>query len=531
MRQHRSALGTLTAFALCLPLLGLGGAAASAQESAPPRADTALGDVVPVPVEVTPDDAESFQLGPGAEIHTQPGSPEAAQVGEYLATLLPRASTEPAAARGAEPAVSLLLGEADPRIGDQGYQLDVTATGVTIRANNATGLFAGVQTLRQYLPADVAAGQGKQTVTIPGGTVVDYPRFGYRSAMLDVARHFFGVDDVKRYIDNLAQYKINTLHLHLADDQGWRIEIKKWPELATYGGSTEVGGGEGGYYTQEQYADLVAYAQSRHITIVPEIDMPGHTNAALASYAELNCDGVAPPLYTGIEVGFSSLCVDKDITYEFVDDVLAELAELTPGPYIHIGGDEAHATTDEDYQKFMGKVLPLVEKHGKRSTGWHEMAKADPPVTAVPQYWGTEGEDAELAEAAARGNKVLMSPANKTYVDMKYDENNPSDIGNDWAAYIEVRTAYDWDPATAVKDVGEESVSGVEAPMWTETIETSAHIDLMAFPRVPAIAEVGWSEQADRDWDTFRQRLAAHGPRWSAQDIGFYPSPQIDWPG
>src|SRR5262249_42523704 len=155
---------------------------------------------------------------------------------------------------------------------------------------------------------------------------------------------FFSVADVKRYIDLIAYYKLNRLHLHLSDDQGWRIWIDSWPNLATHGGSTEVGGGAGGYYTQDDYREIVAYAQRQYIMVVPEIDLPGHTNAALASYPELNCDGVAPALYTGIEVGFSSVCIDKPLTYTFIDDVMRELAELTPGPYLHIGGDEARAT-------------------------------------------------------------------------------------------------------------------------------------------------------------------------------------------
>ena len=166
------------------------------------------------------------------------------------------------------------------------------------------------------------------------GRVSDDPRFSWRGAMLDVARHFLTVDEVKRYVDLMAIHKLNRLHLHLADDQGWRIEIRSWPNLAAHGGSTEVGGGAGGFYTQAQYSELVRYAAERFITIVPEIDMPGHTNAALASYAELNCDGVAPALYTGIEVGFSALCVDKEITYTFIDDVVREIAAITPGAVV-----------------------------------------------------------------------------------------------------------------------------------------------------------------------------------------------------
>ncbi|WP_228984746.1 family 20 glycosylhydrolase, partial [Streptomyces sp. DH12] len=183
--------------------------------------------------------------------------------------------------------------------------------------------------------------------------------------MLDVSRHFFSVDEVKRYIDRIALYKINKLHLHLSDDQGWRIAVDSWPRLAAYGGSTEVGGGPGGHYTKDDYREIVRYAASRYLEVVPEIDMPGHTNAALASYAELNCDGVAPPLYTGTEVGFSSLCVGKEITYDFVEDVVREIAALTPGRYLHIGGDEAHSTPHEEYVAFMERVQPVVARYGK----------------------------------------------------------------------------------------------------------------------------------------------------------------------
>src|SRR6185295_5797180 len=202
------------------------------------------------------------------------------------------------------------------------------------------------------------------TARIPGGHVTDRPRFAYRGAMLDVARHFFSVAQVERYIDQLAMYKINTFHLHLADDQGWRIMIHSWPRLATYGGSTAVDGDPGGYYTQEQYRDIVEYARQRFITVIPEIDMPGHVNAALASYAELNCDGIAPPLYTGTDVGFSSLCVSKPITYRFIDDVIRELAALPPGRYLHIGGDEAQATSHADYVTFMNRAQQIVADHG-----------------------------------------------------------------------------------------------------------------------------------------------------------------------
>lgn len=360
-----------------------------------------------------------------------------------------------------------------------------------------------------------------------GARVLDYPRFAHRGAMLDVARHFFPSDVVKRYIDEIALYKINHLHLHLSDDQGWRIVIDSWPRLATYGGSTQVGGGAGGYYTKAQYTDIVNYAAERSITIVPEIDMPGHTNAALASYAELNCNNVAPPLYTGTNVGFSSLCVRKELTYQFVDDVIREIAALTPGPYLHIGGDEAQSTSDPDYRALINRVLPIVTKYGKQAMGWHEMAKAGPPAAAVPQFWGTTTSDSAVSAAAARGSKILMSPANKAYLDMKYDSSTP--IGLSWAGYIQVRTAYDWNPGAYLNGVGESSVRGVEAPLWSETTRTRQDIEYLAFPRLPAIAEIGWSPWSKHNWDAFRQRLGARGPRWQAMGVNYYRSSQVPW--
>ncbi|MEL6853388.1 MAG: beta-N-acetylhexosaminidase, partial [Bacteroidota bacterium] len=197
----------------------------------------------------------------------------------------------------------------------EAYEMAISEEGIMVKAGGPAGLFYAVQSLRQLLPAHAERRNQQQGPwLIPSGMIADAPRFAYRGAMLDVSRHFFGVNDVKRYIDYLAMYKLNYLHLHLSDDQGWRIEIKSRPKLTEIGGSTEVGGGESGFYTQEQYQDIVAYAAARFITIVPEIDIPGHTNAALASYAELNCDGKAPKLYTGTEVGFSTLCTDKEET-------------------------------------------------------------------------------------------------------------------------------------------------------------------------------------------------------------------------
>nr|CTQ92302.1 Beta-hexosaminidase (EC 3.2.1.52) [Kibdelosporangium sp. MJ126-NF4] len=496
-------------------------AASQAQAAVAP-----IDSVVPVPVSVQTVPNVTYNVTSGTQIRAAAGATEVANL---LATTLRRSTgfTLPVSQSSGD-GISLQLSGADPQVGQQGYQLDVTATGVTIKAITAAGLFAGTQTLRQLLPAKVEA-SSVQTGPwpVPGARVTDYPRFAYRGAMLDVARHFFPPDVVKRYIDQIALYKINHLHLHLTDDQGWRIVIDSWPRLATHGGSTQVGGGPGGYYTKAQYRDIVAYAAARHITIVPEVDMPGHTNAALASYAELNCDNTAPPLYTGTNVGFSSLCVPKDVTYRFVDDVIRELAELTPGPYIHIGGDEAQSTSDADYKTFINRVLPIVAKYGKQPLGWHEIAKVNPPTSAVPQFWGTSTSNSSVTAAANRGSKILMSPANKAYLDMKY--NSSTQLGLNWAGYIEVRTAYDWNPGAYLSGVGESAVRGVEAPLWTETIRTRQDIEYMAFPRLPAIAELGWSPWGKHSWDAFRQRLGAQGPRWQVMGVNYYRSTQVPW--
>ncbi|MER7013772.1 beta-N-acetylhexosaminidase [Saccharopolyspora sp. NPDC000359] len=494
--------------------------------AAPAVETSAMHNLIPAPEVVRPDPATTFELSEQTSIQA---SGEAAEVGEYLAGIL-RPSTGYPLPVGDDAGDIALAVTDDAELGPAGYRLQVTGETVDLRAGSAEGLFNGVQTLRQLLPAAIESHTEQPGPwPVPGGEVVDQPRFEHRAAMLDVARHFFDVDQVKRYIDQIARYKINRLHLHLSDDQGWRIEIDSWPKLTEYGGSTEVGGGPGGFYTKQDYAEIVEYAASRHIVVIPEIDMPGHTNAALASYAELNCDGVAPPLYTGIEVGFSSLCVDKEVTYQFVEDVIRELAEITPGPYLHIGGDEADATSDEDYKAFVSRVLPLVEKYGKKPVGWHEYAKAAPQGDAVVQYWGTTDTDPLLPEAVARGNKVLVSPANKSYLDMKYDENTP--LGLQWAGFIEVADAYGWDPGSYLQGVPEEAVLGVEAPLWSETLENSEHIEFMAFPRLPAIAELAWSPKSSHDWESFAQRLATHGPRLEASGTNYYKSPQVPWDG
>jgi hexosaminidase len=316
---------------------------------------------------------------------------------------------------------------------------------------------------------------------------------------------------------------MNRFHLHLSDDQGWRLVINSWPKLAEYGGSTEVGGGPGGYYSQAEYAEIVAYAQSRYITVIPEIDMPGHTNAALASYPELNCNGQAPDLYTGTEVGFSSLCVGKEITFTFLEDVIRELAAITPGAYIHIGGDEAAATPPDDYKILMERVQKIVQANGKYAIGWEEISQVALLPSTIAQYWSS----GKAVQAVAQGNKVIMSPAQKIYLDMKYNPSTP--YGLTWAGIIEVSDSYNWDPATQHPGIREQDILGVEAPLWTETLETIQDVEFMVFPRLLSVAEIGWSPQGVRSWDEYKARLGAHGARLNALQVNYYPSSQINW--
>ncbi|MCQ8770716.1 family 20 glycosylhydrolase [Streptomyces telluris] len=533
---------------LALLLLSAAGTAVPARSAEPAPAPLDRS-IVPAPASVRPG-GEPYEITARTVVRVPPGNPEAARIGGYLAGLL-RPSTGyrlPVLPGGTDgPGIRLVLdehaGEGEDGGtgtggeggggGGEGYRLSVTPRAVTISAREGAGLFHGVQTLRQLLPARAERTERQPGPwTVAGGVVTDAPRYAHRGAMLDVARHFFTVDQVKRYIDQLALYKINRLHLHLSDDQGWRIAVRSRPRLAEHGGSTQVGGGPGGFYSRDDYREIVRHAASRYLTVVPEIDMPGHTNAALASYARLNCDGVARPLYTGTEVGFSSLCVAKQDTYDFVEDVIGELAALTPGPYLHIGGDEAHSTSHADYAAFMERVQPVVARHGKTVVGWHQLAGARPAPGALLQYWGYgrtgAAERAQVASAVRAGAGLILSPADRAYLDMKYTKDTP--LGLQWAGLVEVRQAYDWDPGGYLEGVPAAAVAGVEAPLWTETISTSAQLEYMAFPRLTAVAELGWSPPATHDWASYRLRLAAQGPRWDALGIAYYRSPQVAWP-
>jgi hexosaminidase len=485
-------------------------------------------DLVPAPRSVQLSATDSFVVLPLTIIRLETAGDSVDLVARHLAQLL-GSGLGGGALRveigngSARDAIALRLAP-DGTIPAEGYELTITPGGITISGGSAAGLFYGVQTLRQLLPPSVEDGSASGRMALPVGRIVDSPRFEWRGAMLDVSRHFLPPADVKRYIDLMSLHKLNRLHLHLSDDQGWRIEITSWPNLTTRGGSTQVGGGRGGFYSQAEYADLVRYAHERFVTVVPEIDMPGHTNAALASYAVLNCDGVARPLYTGTRVGFSALCVQRETTYKFVDDVVREIAALTPGPYFHVGGDEVERLTDAQYRSFIERVERIVDSHGKRMIGWGEIAPANLSPTTIVQHWRPDGNP---GIAVQRGSRVIMSPANRIYLDMKYD--STTRLGLTWAAVTEIWDAYGWDPATLLTNVREESILGVEGPLWSETLETIRDFEYLAFPRLAAVAEIGWTPQTQRTWEDFSRRLGAQAPRWRALGINFHRSPRVPW--
>jgi hexosaminidase len=526
--MHTRSRFALAAVSGCIALAaGCRGATVRPSVPTPGRVLSAADRLVPAPASLTVMAGEPFIIGPATTIAVISPSPEVLRTAEMLALVL-RPSTGFAIPVSvvAEPAAGSIVlrqraGER-PASADH-YELTVSRTGVEIAAVEPVGIFRGMQTLRQLLPPGIERQMkfGNDVWTIPPVSISDQPRFAWRGAMLDVSRHFFTVREVQQYVDILALYKMNVLHLHLSDDQGWRIEIKSRPKLTGAGSVTQVGGGPGGFYTQEDYAAIVRYAQERYVTIVPEIDMPGHTNAALVGHPEVSCGKRPPELYTGTEVGFSTFCVEKEETYALIDDIVREVAAITPGPWFHMGGDEVETLSPAQYAAFVERVQDMVTRHGKQLIGWEEINKARLRPTSIIQQW--RGDTLSVQS----GRKMIMSPGRRLYLDMKYEDS--TELGHKWAGAIDVRQVYDWDPATYNPGVGEPSILGVEAPIWSETVRNITAVQYLAMPRIPAVAEVGWTAQSRRDWESFRRRLATHAPRWNYLGINFHRSRQIPW--
>ncbi|MFJ4682453.1 family 20 glycosylhydrolase [Streptomyces sp. NPDC088789] len=568
----RLRLAVLAAVTLVLPLPAAVSQAAPKRPapSAPSAAPTAL---IPKPVSQLTVKGQKFTLTSRTRIAVLSKKAPAVGVGTYLSKTLAPATgySLPVVKDKRVPKNAIVLDPNGPKeLGAEGYTLLSGKQRVVVKAHGAEGLFRGVQTLRQLLPAAVESGTRQSRAwTVPPVKISDGPRYGYRGVMLDVARRFFTVSQVKRYIDQAAAYKMNTLHLHLTDDQGWRIAIDEIPDLTKIGASTQSGhtGGTDWYYTAEDYKEIVSYAKSRFMTVVPEIDGPGHTWSALASVPKLNCDDKARTPYTGFDVGVSLYCLsDAQHTAnmtDFLKTVIKAVADLTPGPYIHVGGDETPQATPEQYATYVKAASETTTAQKKTVMGWHQLGQAELPAGSLMQYWGEEDDRETIGtskesekirfarDGAAQKAKFVMSPSDHAYLDMKYDVSTP--YGLSWSGYVPVQRSYEWDPTTATAKldgtgsvVPADQIAGVEAALWADrayegsnALPTPAtrwpsateYAEYMSFPRLPALAEVGWTPQAGRDWKNFRQRLAQHGPRWTAAGIGYHPAPGIPWPG
>lgn len=406
-------------------------------------------------------------------------------------------------------------------IGKEGYKLKIDSKGVLILAATDTGLFYGIQTLRQMFPAEIEKQKIHGKIKLQKVTIADSPEYEWRGSMLDIARSFFGVDYLKKHIDRMAMYKLNRLHLHLTDDQGWRIEIKGWPKLAEIGGKSAVKYGRSGFLSQKQYKELQEYAEARHIIIIPEVDMPGHIYAALMAYPELNCEGfsnlkpqmAAPPqMFQGYKVGWSRLCLEKPETYQFVSDVIEELSQITNGPWIHIGGDEID---DPRYEEFVVKADSIVKHFGKTSIGWEEVTKAPVSSSLISQKWN--GRTKSMVDV-----KIIESMCSNFYFD---HANVPGqEHTNNWCKKngVSLKDAYNY-------KTDNPNIIGVEAPVWTELVTSNAAADNRLWPRSAAMAEAGWTPYEIRNFNDFTRRIGQHSERLENLKIDYYRSPEVQW--
>ncbi|GIH15609.1 family 20 glycosylhydrolase [Rugosimonospora africana] len=446
----------------------------------------------------------------------------------------------------------------------EGYQLDVTGSGVSLSAPTTHGLYDGIQTIRQLLPAQIASPVVRPGPwTMPSVHVTDYPRYGYRGLMLDIGRHYEPPSAVEQLIDQAAAYKINTFHLHLSDDQGFRLAINGFPNLTAIGSQGSVGTGgrtmdPGGFWTQAQYKAVVAYAAAHFMTLVPEVDTPGHNNAIIMSEygdtanprldghpQDINCGANDPPAwnYTGA-VGYSALCPDSANTWTILTAIIDQLTALSPGPYYDLGGDEVPTTVLEQsqYAALVNQEAGIVNGRGRTAMGWADIAGEGTSLApgSIAEYWepasGSSSGTVTATEAVQKGMKVVMAPANHTYLDQRYARGVPAPLGQTWACGrgCDVDQFYNWDPGSYVTGVTDDNVIGVEGAVWTETLASLSDVDYMAFPRLLALAEVGWSPKVERTatspaYQDFLGRLAAQGPRLTAAAVNFYPSPEVPW--
>lgn len=563
MRAFRyAALVTSTAALASAALAGSATAAASTARPDP---------IVPKPVSFTSEPGH-FTLRPTSRIVAN--SPAATQVANDLAgDLRPATGYALPVSTGAPRRGDIALDIATPtaiksdRTGEA-YELTVGERGVTLRAATAHGLFDGIQTIRQLLPPWIAGHHPQAGPwTMPGARILDHPRYEYRGYMLDIARHYEPPAVVERLIDDISAYKIDVFHLHLGDDQGFRVDINGFPRLTQIGGQGSVGTegrrmDPGGHWTQAQYRAVVAYAAAHFITLVPEVDSPGHSNAIIMSEYEdtanplldghpqsINCSANHPPAWNyTTDVGYSALCPESPDTWRIMTAIVDQLSSMSPGPFYDLGGDEVPSTllSQSRYAAFVNRESEIVRAAGKTVMGWADIAgpDANPPAGSVAEYWqpaaGTDPNAVTAREAVAKHLRLVMAPANHAYLDQKYFVSDttviPPKLGLSWACPkgCDVDAFYDWDPAHLVTGVGESNVIGVEAPLFGETVVNRSDDEYMTFPRLLATAELGWSPYVLRTptsaaYEDFVTRLADQGARFTAGEVNFYPSTEVPW--
>lgn len=568
---RRSWLAILTsALAVSLPLslAQITGVTRAAADIAPTNS---VPQLIPKPVSMTVGQG-NFTLASTANIVVPSGSSAAMPVAQDLAAYLRPATGYSLPVVTGSPAsgdIELIVGDPGTLQGDpdgEGYQLNTTTTGVTLEAITPHGLYNGIQTIRQLLPAWITSSSVQPGPwTMPVVQITDFPRYTYRGLMLDIARHFEPPSAVEQLIDQAAAYKINTLHLHLSDDQGFRIVINGFPNLTTIGGQGSVGTGgrtmdPGGFWTQADYQAVVADATAHFMTVVPEVDSPGHNNAIIMSEyndttntllnghpQDINCSANNPPMWDYTQdVGYSAMCPSSTNTWAIYTAIVDQLAALSPGPYYDIGGDEVPTTllSQSQYASFVNQEAGIVQGQGKTVMGWADIAGSGTNLASpsVAEYWnpasGTATGTVTGTEAVQKGMKVVMAPASHAYLDQKYRHNVPSTLGLTWACGIkgcDVDKFYNWDPGSFVTGVTDANVIGVEGTIFGETTVTLSDVDYMVFPRLLALAEISWSPKATRTstsspaYTDFIGRLAAQGARLMANGVNFYPSTEVSW--
>ncbi|CAN5302216.1 hypothetical protein BH23BAC1_BH23BAC1_22430 [soil metagenome] len=524
------------------------------QESAAIQQDEL--SIIPLPERIERT-GTNFNVTPETKIYAQRGNSEALRIAQMLAGKFETAAgiqlavAESEGADITENGIFFTSHAADGSLGSEGYSLTANGEYVVVRALEPAGLFYGMQTILQLLPPEIESQSVVDNIhwLIPGVEIYDKPRYEWRGLHLDVARHFMPIDFIKRYIDNMAMHKLNTFHWHLTEDQGWRIEIKKYPRLTEVGAwrkETLIGHysdqphqfdakRHGGYYTQEEAREIVEYAKERFITVMPEIEMPGHAKAAIAAYPELGVTGeeVEVATYWGV---FPDIFNVDDQTFAFLEDVLSEVIEIFPSEYIHIGGDEAikdQWEASEKIQKQMRK-LGLKDEHelqsyfikrierflnskGRKLIGWDEILEGGlAPNAAVMSWRGTEGG----IEAAQSGHKVVMSPGSHVYFD--HYQADPADESLAIGGYTTLEKVYHFEPTPEALSPGEaEYVLGAQANVWTEYMPNPEHVEYMVFPRISALAEVVWSPKEARNWSSFASRVPQQLKRYEYRGINY----------